>query len=576
MRFNICDDKYYIFSNKGLELKSITGKEIKTEKTKFISNFVPIIDKKLLVEGKDNSSNWVEFKILFSDGSESEKFKIPLNLLETIKWADEMNARCFLNPDISKAKEHIASVIRLQCSQQEISTETMTIIDTIGGHKIGNTFLFHAGNELIWSDNLKVEKRPKVFFQPISNKRLVVDESYSEEDADVAMRKIIGACPEAGQILIALNLLCLQWSAFEEIGITPKCNVFLYGLSGVKKTTYASFVTQLFNRDKILERPERFNASIPAVVELMKNVRHGVLVLDDLYPADNPEIYRHQEKTLLEITRIVADGIEPARMRGKKVLKNPPQCGMLFTGEYYVGSGSDAARLFPVEIKTPISSEKLTECQREPLALSTFYRFYLRWYVTKYNEIVDYLKIMKQEYLKVTENNKIHARISEVQFCLESAYKLYLSYREEKKFTTKEELHEEYMKFYIQLKDIAVRQNERSKNSKGNDMKCQIDYLEIIKKILHNQEFVIVKKPSDFDDKEHDGVLHKDFIYFRKEKLLKKMQRYYKNAISEDIVYCLEKKGALKRGSGTSTVQLYGAGKGLRFYAIKREKLFSK
>ena len=55
MRFNICDDKYYIFSNKGLELKSITGKEIKTEKTKFISNFVPIIDKKLLVEGKDNS-----------------------------------------------------------------------------------------------------------------------------------------------------------------------------------------------------------------------------------------------------------------------------------------------------------------------------------------------------------------------------------------------------------------------------------------------------------------------------------------------------------------------------------------
>ena len=97
MRFNICDDKYYIFSNKGLELKSITGKEIKTEKTKFISNFVPIIDKKLLVEGKDNSSNWVEFKILFSDGSESEKFKIPLNLLETIKW----NA---VNPSSEKLK----------------------------------------------------------------------------------------------------------------------------------------------------------------------------------------------------------------------------------------------------------------------------------------------------------------------------------------------------------------------------------------------------------------------------------------------------------------------------------------
>ena len=144
----------------------------------------------------------------------------------------------------------------------------------------------------------------------------------------------------------------------------------------------------------------------------------------------------YHEKTLLEILRVVADGIEPARVKGGKVLKHPPKCGLLLTGEYYIGSGSDAARLMPVEVNNPISSADLWECQKDSLALSTFCRFYIQWYVNNYGKVVEGIKCLKENYLKENETGNMHARIREMQFCLETAYRLYLLYRSEKKFIT--------------------------------------------------------------------------------------------------------------------------------------------
>lgn len=573
MRIEVSENKFYTFSSKGLELVSLVGKRREREETKFLGNFVPVLVEKFEAKEKMITSTWVELKILFADGSEREPFTNPLGSLNSIRWSEEIDERCILNPEISKVREHLANVIRLQSSKIESTEKLVTVVDSFGGYKIDRTFVFHAGNELIWPSNMNTEERPKVIFNLEKKKRLVVDESYSEECADAAMVKIISACPEAGSIIMALNLVCLQWAAFEEAGVVPRCSIFLHGASGVKKTTYASFVTQLFNRDLPLERPERFNSSIPAVLEIMKDVRHWVQLLDDLYPADNPEMCRYQEKTLLEVLRVVSDGVEPARVRGGKVIKNPPQCGMLLTGEYYIGTGSDAARLLPIEIKTSIGSSELAECQSKPLALSTFYRFYLQWFVDNYGEIVNNLVQLRKRYLMIADDDRYHARLKEMQFCLESAYKVYLLYRVEKNFMSENEMRTEYLKFNASLRAIVAKQNERVQKNRINGMNSQIDYLGIIRKMVHNREFLIVRKPSQFNDDKHDAILHKHHLYFRKEKLLHKIRQYDENAVFEDVLHCLEQKQALTRGKTTSSVQLYDAGKGLRFYAIKWEML---
>ena len=113
-----------------------------------------------------------------------------------------------------------------------------------------------------------------------------------------------------------MNLLYLMNEAFVLSGVKPRCCcVFLYGSTGLKKTTYSAFQSQLYNRNEPLEPTPRLNSSIAAALKLINGKSDCVVVLADLFPTHTKEIYRQQEKTLLEITQIIGDGIEPSPMR---------------------------------------------------------------------------------------------------------------------------------------------------------------------------------------------------------------------------------------------------------------------
>lgn len=562
-------------SDSGLEIESISfnSKGEAIIKNKHIANFFPRVVAKVDVNIEGVVTPHEKLALEFADGKTGESKILPFKNLEKVNWSDDVDPRCILNPDVPKAGGHIANVIRLQCAKADVKTETMTVVDQFGGHSIEGVPVFHTGGELIWPEGLTDENKPKVIFKPVPHKQLAVDPNCSEREADAAMERIVDLSPDAGRAILSLNSMCIQWDAFEAAGITPRCNVYLYGKTGTKKTTYASFTTQMYNRDKLLERPDRLNASIPAAVKLMNKVRHGVLVLDDLYPADSSEIRRQQEKTLLEITRIIADGTEPARVRGGQVTKNPPRCGILGTGEYYIGGGSDAVRLFPIEIKTPIDCGKLTACQLEPLMLSTYYYYYIGWYITNFGEIVGLLKEWKAAYLEQAAKTGVHDRLQETEFCLEAAYKLYLTYRHEKGFISSEEVREYYHSFYEQLRAIVIEQNERAKQRKGAESQHQVDYLSVIRSLHREQCFNISDSAKQFKRKIHDGVIHKDCLYFRKDKLMDKIYIYEPEAEFKDVIVDLKLKQALSTNKHGTSKQLHGAGTGLRFYAIKLCKL---
>lgn len=573
MKLLLNEKYYYQFSDIGLEVVTLGGGKKERKNVRFLGNFIPIVLKKFNVVQSGEASVFLKVQNKFSDGLEGETFEISLEKLDQIRWTEEVDEHCLLNPEISRVREHIASVICLQSSQMEITDGSAFVVERFGGHKVDDTFVFHVGDRLIWPSQMKEEERPKVIFIPENQKRLVVDNTYLEQQADAEMAKIVELCPEVGAVILALNLACLQWQAFEDAGVTPRCSIFLYGETGTKKTTYASFVNQLFNRDLPLERPERFNASVPAMLDIMKNIRHWTQLIDDLYPAGDSEMRRHQEKTLLEILRVVADGVDPARIRGGKVLKNPPLCGLLLTGEYYVGKGSDAARMIPIEIKNPIDSGEFSYCQKKPLALSTFYNFYLQWFVDNYSEIVENLVEERRKYLMYADKNQYHARLKEMQFCLGTAYKVYLVYRVEKEFMTTEEMYEACKNFNSHLSSMIALQDYRVKNGNLPFDNLTVDYLNLIKTMVRKHEFVIVGNPSEFDVLKHDAVLYNNYLYFRKDKLVEKMGKYESAAEFKDVVRYLDACQVLKKGETNISVQLHNAGKGLRFYAIRWDAL---
>jgi hypothetical protein len=374
--------------------------------------------------------------------------------------------------------------------------------------------------------------------------------------------------PEAGRITFSFNLLNVQREAFTVAGIKVRSCVSLHGPTGIKKTTLSSFLTQLYNRDEPLESPVRLNASVPAAVKLLYEKGDCVVVLDDLFPAQSSEIRSKQEKTLLEITRVIADGIEPARMRGHQVAKAPPRCGALFTGEYYVGSGSDAARLLPVKMTIPVDNDKLTECQREPLILSTFYHHYISWYITNFGQICGLIKEWFAVYRSTKSN--MHPRLQETQFCLEAAYKLFLTYCEDRKFITHEAALDQYNCFYQQLRTIVKEQNARVYQVRNSEP-SQVDYLRVIRSLYHDRRLRLADSIKDFEEKAYDGVLHGDHLYLRREGLMAKIRTSEPSADFDDVLRNLKSHQALKPGKCSNSRKI--AGSRLRFYVIRLGKL---
>jgi hypothetical protein len=234
--------------------------------------------------------------------------------------------------------------------------------------------------------------------------------------------------------------------------------VFLHGLTGTKKTTLAAFITQIYNRAKGIMSPVRLNASLPAAVAVLYEKADCAVVLDDLFPTDDKERRRQQEDTLIEVIRIIGDGIEPARMRGYTVAKKPPTCGVVFTGEYLIGVGSDAARLLPVEM-TPPDGERLKWFQDRPLLVSTFYHGFIQWFVDNFNEIVNLLKAWRKAYQDVTFG--VHDRLQETHFFMNTAYAMLLQYVHDKGLLSDQDAQSLHRSFWRLLTDLVRAQDLR-------------------------------------------------------------------------------------------------------------------
>jgi len=561
---SINDNRYYTFtSDAGLELVTL-GKPNEdgdcTERTKYIANFWPEVINRVELKTSEGVVTLAKLKLVFTDGAEDEEFTVPLQDLDKLCWP-EIDLRCIPSPDVPKANEHIASIIRSECF--EATLEKMGNIDRLGTHIADDIPVFNRGDMLIWPEGLA--NPPAVKWKPDPNFRLAVDPNYSERKADAGMLRIIDLSHETGRFVFSFNILNVLREAFVRAGVVPRCILYIYGFTGIKKTTFTNFQSHIYNRDKPLEPPTRFNASVAAAVKLLYEKSDCAVLMDDIYRAEDKEIHRQQEKTLLEITRVAGDGIEPARMRGQRVAKAPPRCGVLFIGEYCIGKGSDAARMLPIKMTIPVDNDKLSACQREPLMLSTFYDYFIKWYISNFDNICELLK----EWVAVYRSTKtgIHDRLQETQFCLEAAYKLYLTYRMEKDFISEADSLDEYDSFYNQLRTHIVKQNDRV--NQVTKINPNVNYLAMISTMFRTKRFQLVESVKDFVVKEHDGIIHKEHLYLRSDKLMKRIRTIESAAEFDEVLDCLKKHNALKTGPNSNSRQIHGCRRSLRFYVIK-------
>lgn len=519
----------------------------------FAPRLVELIDIYLDIGGA--TVPYVKFCLDFDSGHISEVYTVPLDEIEKIDWF-KLDINCRFEPNASQSRiiRHLCDNIRTQIGN--VPRKTIYRLTHIGMNVVAGQHVFCTGQEVIRpsaaSHDVLIDMQPMKY-------HLEIDSELTEGGAISKMIDLICLSPNPGRIILAYKLGYLMRQAYADAGRVPKGCIYLYGRTGTQKTTLSSFLNQMYDRSKGIVSPPRLDASIAAAVKILQEFPNDVVIFDDLCPADSKSIRGQQEKTFMEIVRYIGDGTVPIRMRGKNLSMESPQCGVIFTGEYCIGKGSDAARFLSVEMTQP-DRYKLEKFQRHPLDVSTFYYYYITWFIEHYDEIVMLLKEWWHNYSQV--NLGVHDRLREMHFFLNTSYSMFLQYCGEKQIMSEEDAINLHRSFFELLNILVQQQQERVEEKIIGEVKPR-NYLEEIRKLYRNNEISIAHSVKAFNKQLHDGVIHRDRLYLRREKL----SVLFPMANIEEIADALEKQGVLETGKKSRTLQL-SALNGMRFYVI--------
>lgn len=497
----------------------------------------------------------IQFRLEFEDGTSSMQ-TTQVAELDHVQWWN-MDKRCWINPDVSrtKAQRYLEDAVRQQLSSAP--KKEIYQLSEAGLFLIKGEAIFCTGREAIRSP-ASVESHVITVHQS-KEQNLDIDIGISEEEAVSGIFDLISLSPDPGRVMLTYQILYLMRQAYVDAGAKPNFCIYLHGKTGTKKTTFSSLLTQVYNRGKGIESPTRLDVSISAAVKILTGISDDTVVLDDLCPAESNRIRGQQEETLIEITRFIGDGTVPVRVKGKELLKDSPKCGVIFTGEYVIGSGSDAARLLPVEMMPP-DGARLKFFQDRPLLVSTFYYFYVKWFIANYKEIIILLKEWLNNYRKV--NLGVHGRLQEMHFFLNSAFAMLMQYCVEKEVLSDSDAVRLHNSFCILILDLVRQQDGRVQRRKPESPKAQ-DYLGRIRELYKGGQLSLEDGVKQFDTSLHDGLVYRKRLYIRGEKLL----AYFPDSTIEDLADALDAQGVLETGKNSRTKQISSL-KGMRFYVI--------
>jgi|GEM_PF-1343451 len=525
--------------------------------------------------GWEISRNLSTFDVqsIFDFQSGNDEFTVSLLGLSEEKWIKH-NKKCRINPAYPEktAGRHIADEILRQVELENTKQEVQYRLKDLGFYNINETKLYRAGDQIIWSYeeenklNIELESFPK------SLKFIIDTDRYAEKDATSGMVKLICLSPNNGRVVFAQSLAGIMMSLFVEIGVIPDTAIQWIQKTGVFKTTYSSFMTQLYNRDGKIKPSSRLNSTTAAITQILHENRDCCIIIDDIHPAESHAIKQKNETTLEEITRRLGDNMGKNRMYGNKQMELSPNCTVIVPGEYEHGKGSTAARTLVTDYEESIDSMEFHKLQQEPLIVSTWYYYFIKWIVSNYNE----LKTLLSQWLTHYRDAKLceHKRLQETHFYLNASYTIFLNYCFNKDFLEEHEAQKLQKSFSELLMDLVERQQVRiNRHNKFTDS-SDPDYLGVIRSLFNNKNISYPTMPMFYDEKTHDGIVKDDCLCLRRVRLEEKIKRVVPQANMTDVINDLKLKNALIVGNeGKYVIQKRVNGKKLRFYAIPLSKL---
>lgn len=565
--------------NNALSLSDVNPEIInwrfKDEKGKPVCNFSPVVISLIKVRSLigcndfNNMEDRVRLQLNFNEG-ESVQIDIQLAELGSTDWPQK-DKRCIVNYECKNASKFIENYIRSQL--EGASTEVLFKADKLGISRVDNDVVFIAGDRVITRSSAP-EPEDQFILEQLPF-RLDIDTEIPLNEAFEGMKQLICLSPEIGRVLIAHVISGFIRMAFKEAGLIPCAVLVIVGESGMLKSHYVPQLTQLYNRADGISCNTRFNSTQCFIEDMISEHSECTVVIDDLHTAAAGSIKKANETTAEEIVRRISDDIGRGHKSGNSLVQKKFGGNVVFIGEYIIGRESTMPRALVVNLTKKIDGVILDKYQRkQPLLVSTFYYYFIQWYVEYYEDICQWIDERITKFRETTVNSDIHGRLRDTEFYLQISYMIFLEFCKDSNFISTEDVQDEYDDFKRQLHRIIREQQERYKPDKAKQEKA--GYLKIIRKLYKKGKFRLADSADTFQEGEHDGLIHYECLCIRREKLEKRLHKISPDIKIDDVINQLVDEQALKLDSDKRTVKISKINKsvgGIRFYAIKLKAL---
>lgn len=493
-----------------------------------------------------------------------KRVEIPLDELDRFDWT-KCDERCVINKQRRNARTYLNEYIKLQLCGARV--HNMVGIDHQGIHLVDNNAVFLAGDKLITPKGYN-DLSNKIKVSPCDF-RLDIDTKLSPKAAFSGMKELMNLNCEIGRVLVAHTISGLIRQAYKEIGYTPCAVLVVVGKSGLFKTHYIAHMVQLYNRNDEIKPVTRLNSTSRFIEDILYEYAECTAVIDDLHTGSSSTIKRNNENTAEEIIRRISDDTGRGIKSGNSLVQKSFRGNAIFIGEYFNGKGSTVPRALIANITQKIDGSTLDEYQRhKKLVVSTFYYYFLKWYVNNYQQICSELDYELTKHRQTNYESKLHFRLLDTMFYLTTSYNLFLRFCKESGFITDENVINDRSSFAAHVCKLCIEQQNR----------CTLpntDYLSIISKAYMKGMFKIAKGAKFFDENKHDGVIHYNCLCLYSKRFDSVMSNIIPNYDHKDLVDTLKKEGALKThcSDGKNDVKICSLKK--RFFAIPLQKLKS-
>ena len=423
-----------------------------------------------------------------------------------------------LSPEISNAGKIMAYIIKNQAKDIEIKEKLL--FNKLGWHNINGINCYCAGDKLISGiplDNYVISEN-------LSNKyHLEIDECLSEYDAGRYTTNLINIEPKISSLIFVGGLLGVMRQIIIDADIRVPCIIYVYGPSQTRKTTLTNLSVRIYNRSELQSDSSvssmRVSSSEFKSEELVDELKDATFIFDDLYKESSVKLRKIYEARVRNLIRNFADN--SSRTTARSAFKN--NCQIVVTAEYLLKSKTDIGRTMLIHVPEKINSEKLAKCQSQPLALSTFYYYFIKWLSVNYDNIVERLK---KEYSLFRASSFTHKgnfeRLYEQFFLMNFVFCIYLDYLEESGIKLARNLIIEQFNNYI--KSALGKQSEILKTIEASE----VEYINLSAELLSmiNDNTIVVSEKGE------ECFQKGNLIYIRNEYFGRKLREKYKKSFS--------------------------------------------